>query len=93
MNCVHPQGRKCSRDFPIARAQLVATEFAATTVIFGAASYERQLDRIPRLDYNKFTSDEVHSLAAGSDRERAHQALRAAGLLTGLGPNLRQLSD
>ncbi len=28
-----------------------------------------------------------------SDRERARQALRAAGLLTELGPNLRRLAD
>lgn len=31
--------------------------------------------------------------ATSSDRERARQALRAAGLLTELGPNLRQLAD
>jgi len=31
--------------------------------------------------------------APSSDRERARQALRAAGLLTELGPNLRRLAD
>ena len=31
--------------------------------------------------------------AVSSDRERARQALRAAGLLTELGPNLRRLAD
>jgi aryl-alcohol dehydrogenase-like predicted oxidoreductase len=31
--------------------------------------------------------------AVSSDRERARQALRAAGLLTELGPNLRRFAD
>jgi plasmid stability protein len=31
--------------------------------------------------------------APSSDRDRARQALRAAGLLTELGPNLRKLAD
>jgi predicted transcriptional regulator len=31
--------------------------------------------------------------APSTDRERARQALRAAGLLTELGPNLRKLAD
>jgi hypothetical protein len=33
------------------------------------------------------------SAAPSTDRERARQALRAAGLLTELGPNLRRLAD
>ena len=33
------------------------------------------------------------SATPDSDRERARQVLRAAGLLTELGPNLRKLAD
>lgn len=32
-------------------------------------------------------------LSAGSDREKAHQALQSAGLLTGLSPNLYRLAN
>jgi hypothetical protein len=37
--------------------------------------------------------DSLPNATPDSDRERARQALHAAGLLTGLGPDLRRLAD
>ena len=37
--------------------------------------------------------DNLSSAKPDSERERARQVLRAAGLLTELGPNLRKLAD
>ena len=37
--------------------------------------------------------DNLPSARPASERERARQVLRAAGLLTELGPNLRRLAD
>jgi hypothetical protein len=37
--------------------------------------------------------DSLPNTTPDNDRERAHQALRTAGLLTEPGPNLRKLAD
>ncbi|TEU18326.1 MAG: hypothetical protein E3J21_06240 [Anaerolineales bacterium] len=54
-----------------------------------------RLDKPPQVVAQEWLVERLTSPTTepSSDRERARQALRAAGLLTELGPNLRRLAD
>ena len=54
-----------------------------------------RLGKSPRVLAQKWLVERLAppTAAPSSNRERARQALRAAGLLTELGPNLRRLAD
>jgi predicted transcriptional regulator len=54
-----------------------------------------RLGKPPQIVAEEWLAERLTSpdTASGSDREKARHVLRAAGLLTELGPNLRRLAD